>query len=85
MKHPANIYFFKLNNKNTRKKCEICSNLTIKTPEQRLSWAGNTKCDSNFCYSNFSTKLSRSGFNWRIQQKALVFCRLFGSSPNPTY
>ena len=33
--YPANIYLFKVNKSNTRKKCEICSNLTIKTPEQR--------------------------------------------------
>ena len=30
------IYMFKVNNRNTRSKmCEICSKLTIKTPEQR--------------------------------------------------
>ena len=29
---PANIYLFKVNNKNTRKRCEIYSKLTIKTP-----------------------------------------------------
>ena len=29
------IYLFKLNNKNTRKRCETCSKLTIKTPEPR--------------------------------------------------
>ena len=28
-----NIYLFKVNNKHTRKRCEICSKLTIKTPE----------------------------------------------------
>ena len=32
---PANIYLFKGNNRNTRKRHEICSNLTIKKPEQR--------------------------------------------------
>ena len=26
---------FKVNNRNTRTRCEICSKLTIKTPEQR--------------------------------------------------
>ena len=26
---PANIYLFKVNNRNTRKRCEICSKLTI--------------------------------------------------------
>ena len=29
---PANIYLSKVNNKNTRKRCEICSKLTIKIP-----------------------------------------------------
>ena len=28
---PADIYFFKVNNENTRTICEICSKLTIKT------------------------------------------------------
>ena len=32
---PANIYLFKVNNRNSRKGCEICSKLTIKAPEQR--------------------------------------------------
>ena len=31
------IYLFKVNNKNTRKRIEICSKLTIKTPE-RCHW-----------------------------------------------
>ena len=30
--YPDNIYLFKFNNRNTRKRCEICSKLTIKTP-----------------------------------------------------
>ena len=34
---PANIYLFKVNNGNIRKRCEICSKLTIKTPE-RCQW-----------------------------------------------
>ena len=33
--HPANIYLYKINNKNTRIKFEICLKLTIKTPERR--------------------------------------------------
>ena len=35
IQNPAGNYMFKVNNKNTRKRCEICSKLTIKTPEQR--------------------------------------------------
>ena len=30
--YQANIYLFKVNNKNTIKRCEICSKLAIKTP-----------------------------------------------------
>ena len=32
---PADNYMFKVNNRNTRTRCEICSKLTIKTPEGR--------------------------------------------------
>ena len=35
--YPAHIYLFEINNKNNRIKFEICSNLTIKTPERRHS------------------------------------------------
>ena len=31
--NPANTYLFKVNNRNTRKRFEICLDLTIKTPE----------------------------------------------------
>ena len=31
----TNNYFFKFIDGNTRKRCEICSGLTVKTPEQR--------------------------------------------------
>ena len=33
--NPTGIYLFKVNNRNTRTMCEICSWLTIKTPERR--------------------------------------------------
>ena len=32
--NPANIYMFKVNHRNTRKRCEKCSMLTIKTTEE---------------------------------------------------
>ena len=34
-KYPAGNYMFKVNNKNTRIGCEICSKLTLNTPERR--------------------------------------------------
>ena len=30
-RYPTNIYLFKFNNRNPRKNCEICSELSIKT------------------------------------------------------
>ena len=33
--NPAGIYLLKVNNRNTRARCEICFKLTIKTPERR--------------------------------------------------
>ena len=33
--NPTNIYLFKVNNRHIKKSCEICSNLTKKTPERR--------------------------------------------------
>ena len=33
--YPAGKYMFKVNNRNTKTRCEICSKLTIKTPEQQ--------------------------------------------------
>ena len=33
--NPAGNYMFKVNNRNTRRRCEICLKLTIKTPERR--------------------------------------------------
>ena len=34
---PVGIYFLKVNNRNTKTKCEICSKLTIKITERRRS------------------------------------------------
>ena len=39
---PVGIYLLKVNNRNIRARCEICSKLAIKTPEQRY-----TGTDSN--------------------------------------
>ena len=33
-KYPVGIYLLKVNNRSTRTRCEICSKLTIKTPER---------------------------------------------------
>ena len=36
----ASIYLLKVNNRNTRTRCEICSKLTIKTPERHWRRSG---------------------------------------------
>ena len=39
LEYQVGIYMFKVNNRNTRARCAICSELTIKTPERRhLAW-----------------------------------------------
>ena len=43
---PANIYLFKVINRNSRRRCEICSKLT-KTPERRHRTAPMRTCDFN--------------------------------------
>ena len=47
-KNPAGNYMFKVNYRNTRTRCEICSKLTIKIPERRhgivnAGWEAFTK------------------------------------------
>ena len=37
MSKPAGKYMFKVDNRNTRTRCEICSKLAVKTPERRHS------------------------------------------------
>ena len=32
---PVGVHLLKVNNRNTRTRCEICSKLTIKTPQRR--------------------------------------------------
>ena len=54
------IYMFKINNKNTRTRCEICPKLTKKTPEQR-HWR---------CYAVFIVNFEH------ISQLVLVFLML---------
>ena len=44
---PASNYTFKVNNRNTRTRCEICSKLTRKTPE-RCRWRGSGVFMFNF-------------------------------------
>ena len=44
---PVGIYLLKVNNRNTRTRCEICSKLTVKTPERRY-WRRSSVFIVNF-------------------------------------
>ena len=44
---PAGIYIFKVKNRNTRTRCEVCSKLTLKTPERR-QWRNSGIFIANF-------------------------------------
>ena len=47
--YPGNTYLFKVNNRNTRKRCEIYSKLVIKTPEWR-QWRSSSVFIVNFVH-----------------------------------
>ena len=51
--YPAGIYLLKVNNKNTRIRCEICSKLIIKTPERRQNGQTHSNKSSANCLSVF--------------------------------
>ena len=51
---PASNYKFKVNNRNTRTRCEICSKLTIKTPMERY-----TRQENNLRILSFKGKKSQ--------------------------
>ena len=71
----ANIYLFKVNNRNTRKGCETCSKLTIKTPERhRFPVFGvNTE--------RYGIFLQNSQENLQVSLKGLHHGRFSGKFP----
>ena len=71
MNHPANDYMFKVNIINTRTRCEICSKLTIKTPDRR---------QREIC-SMLIIKTSK----WRHWHRSGVFIVNFQNTVKPVY
>ena len=78
---PDGIYLLKVNNRNTRTRCEICSKLRIKTPERRhwrrhviASWIKKRKI---FCPRFFYT------FPQQLKKEAFVlFCPTMKTTRN---
>ena len=57
----TNIFLFIVNNRNTRKRCEICSKLTIKSPQRRSTVFINTFEHVSYLFTTFSS-VSTVGF-----------------------
>ena len=58
----ANVYLFKVNKRNTRKRCEICSKSTIKTPERFGSpWSQGVMNDFRPMFFLYPIKASGRG------------------------
>ena len=73
--YPVSIYMFKVNNRKTRTRYEICSKLTIKTPEQcqwhcsgvsivnfeqvNARWIGSKKVQKKFSSELWIVKLNQ--------------------------
>ena len=55
---PSGIYLLKVNNRNTRTRCEVCSKLTLKIPERR-QW---------FLFVNFEQVIA----SWVISNNAIL-------------
>ena len=66
----AEIYLFKFNNKNTRKRCEICSKLTIKAPERR-HWHRSSVFIVNFW--TYFMPFSSVSIVWRRRTGKILF------------
>ena len=77
---PTNIYLFKFNNKITRKRCEICSELTIKTPKRR-QWrrSGVFIVNLNIFHAFFSVSIinvEQENINWDCWTHSTSYCNV---------
>ena len=90
---PVSIYMFKVNNKNTRTRCEICLKLTIKTP-QRRHWRDYGVFIVNFEHIShlvlvFLLKLwagkCRQSLMHLMRRLLLLLVGTQKSNPGPTY
>ena len=68
----ANICLFKVNNKNSRKRCETCSNLTIKTQERRPTSMTSFWCFNCLIWAYFKPFCSVSFVDFEQVNVSLV-------------
>ena len=87
---PAGIYLLKVDNKNTRTSCEICSKLTIKTPERHHDVMYRVVCEtlSKICSGAFqgnSQQLKAVDYFWKKLHPCLLGSKVLGRSVNTKY
>ena len=77
----ANIYVFKVNNRNTRRRCEICSKLSIRTPG-RHQWLTNgmSKILTKFDLDSLNTPEEEWKLVRAFAQSTLSFLTAYFSS-----
>ena len=72
--HPANIYLFNVNERNTRKRCEICSTLTIKSPERRCSGDFIVTLNNFTPFSSVSiVEFEQVNISWKVAFLAVIY------------
>ena len=67
-KYPANKYLFKINNRNTRKRCEICSKLNKNTKRRYFSnvFIANFEHISHLFSSVSIATLNKKNVSWEF-------------------
>ena len=81
----ANIYLFKVNNRNTGKSCEICLKLTIKTPEQQWPCSSVSIFGFKHVFVYWIWLFWHSGENAMKALLTRISCNLQFSKLNPKY
>ena len=76
LQFPADNYLLKVNNRNSRTRCETCSKLTIKTPEWR-QWSSSDVFIINFEHISLCSSVSIVNFE---QVKAGWIAYLFSQA-----
>ena len=74
--YPAGNYMFKVNNKKTRIRCEICSELRLKTPERRHYFLLFLRTPLQCCFSCFMFSLGLY-FSWFLFKRAFIWVCLY--------
>ena len=75
--YPSLHYMFEVNDRNTRKRCETCSKLTIKISERLCNIHRKTTCVGSLYLIKLAALLKRDSktgvFLWILRRRSVVF------------